>query len=96
MINYFSTYSFYNCFWIRISHDENTQKKWTEFFVENNININDINKHSLICSAHFEAKYIQQYKKSRQLTRYAIPTIIVSRVFSVSYNMTIIYLFEHF
>eukprot|EP00102_Acyrthosiphon_pisum_P019135 XP_016656345.1 PREDICTED: uncharacterized protein LOC107882482 [Acyrthosiphon pisum] len=66
----------------RLSHDESVQKKWNDFFIENYININATRKNSLICSAHFDSKCFLQYKKTRQLTRNAVPTIIISRVFS--------------
>ncbi|KAL4085402.1 hypothetical protein QTP88_027261 [Uroleucon formosanum] len=66
----------------RLRHDESNRQKWNEFFIENNIGIDKTNKNSLICSAHFDSKCFLQYNRTRQLAQNAVPTIIVSRVFS--------------
>ncbi|KAL4105303.1 hypothetical protein QTP88_020554 [Uroleucon formosanum] len=72
----------------KLPHNESNRQKWNEFFIENNIGIGETNKNSLICSAHFDSKYFLQYKKTRQLVRNAVPTIIVYRAKNIYPEIT--------
>ena len=59
---------------VSFPQDDNLRQKWIQF-----VNRNDWewSKHSVICTAHFEEKYIKRYKKKVLLDRKAnpIPTI---------------------
>lgn len=70
--------------YFRLINNDATRSKWNDFLVENKMDINKINKNSLICSAHFEPRCFVQYKNTKLLNRDAIPTMIITRISSVS------------
>jgi hypothetical protein len=58
--------------------------KLNNFFIENDLKVDDINKFSLICSSHFELSLFIKNKYSRRLPKTVIPNIIVTRIKNVS------------
>lgn len=61
------------------------REKWNDFVTENCLKVNDINKHSLLCSSHFDASLFFQHKNGRRLTKNAVSNIKICRVVKVSF-----------
>ncbi|XP_027841626.2 uncharacterized protein LOC114122996 [Aphis gossypii] len=54
--------------------------KWKNFILKNKLNIQNINKYSVICSKHFvQACFVMKNNKTF-LVKNAVPTIIISRI----------------
>lgn len=68
--------------------------KWlnNDFVIENCLNTQKINNYSVICSSHFNPDFFIMHKNNRSLDKNAVPSLIVSRVKSVSYFDLIIFI----
>ncbi|KAF0732914.1 THAP-type domain-containing protein [Aphis craccivora] len=57
------------------------REKWNQFVLQNSLNLYNIKKHSVLCSAHFHpSSFLKNNNKIKFLKKNAAPTLIVSRV----------------
>lgn len=68
----------------RFPTDQKVREKWLNFVIRNGLTVDNINKHSLLCSNHFDASLIIVHKNTRRLSKNAVPHIKISRVKHVS------------
>lgn len=62
------------------------REKWYNFVTENGLNVNNINKNTLLCSSHFDPSLFVLRKNYRKLSKVGIPNVKVHRVKYVSFK----------
>jgi len=60
--------------------------KWYDFIIANGLKLDNITRHSVVCSCHFPKSVFFMCRKARHLDKNAVPIISVSRVVNVSFK----------